>query len=158
MSLYAWFTLHILSLLFYCVQLYSTLPLCATLDATSFLPYKHPLHIHALHLRGMTYILQVIALGLASHKHRYAQSTASGKSSIMNLHLVHIHTYMAKVHMNSACRLMCVQLFCIYSFLVFTIQALTLCTVPFCPLPSEWLDCSSGCSSLWPQGSSARAV
>ena len=48
----------------------------------------------------MTYILQVIALGLASHKHRYAQATASGKSSIMNLHLVHIHTNMSKVHMN----------------------------------------------------------
>ena len=48
----------------------------------------------------MTYILQVIALGLASHKHRYTQATASGKSSIMNLHLVHIHTYMAKVHRN----------------------------------------------------------
>ena len=80
---------------------------------------------HCCTLRGTTYTLQVIALGLALHKHRYAQATASGKSSIMNLHLVHIHTYVAKVHMNTAYRLMCVQLFCIYSFLISTIQVPT---------------------------------
>ena len=75
----------------------------------------------------MTYILQVIALGLASHKHLYAQATESGKSSIMNLHLVYIHTYMTtKVHMNMHAGLcVCVQLFCVYSFLVSTIQAPT---------------------------------
>ena len=64
----------------------------------------------------MTYIFQVIALWLASHKHLYAQATASGKSSIMNLHLVHIHTYMAKVHMNMHAGL-CV---CVYSCFAFT--------------------------------------
>ena len=33
------------------------------------------------------------------------------------------------------------------------------CTfIPFYILPSGWLDCSFACSSLWPQGVSARAV
>ena len=65
----------------------------------------------------MTYVLQVIALGLASHKHRYAQTTASGKSSIMNLQLVHIHSYMAKVHMNMHAG------FCVCSCFAFTLSS-----------------------------------
>ena len=32
------------------------------------------------------------------------------------------------------------------------------CTIPFAPSPSGGLDCTSGCSSQWPQAPSARAV
>ena len=57
----------------------------------------------------------------------------------MNLHLVHIHTYMSKVQMNmhaGSCVCSC-ALFCVYSFLVSTIQALASCTVHFSPLPQD---------------------
>ena len=113
---------------------------------------------HCCTLHGMTYILQVIVLGLASHKHRYTQATASGKSSIMNLHLVHIHTYMAKVHMNMHAGL-CVCTVVLHVLLPrFYHTSTHFVYSPFCPPPSGWLDCSSACSSLWPQGGSARAV